>query len=87
MDSFSQRRSNADQTVTAYDIVELTPSDSVSFDSCVALYIGADGTIDILTNKGRTVTGIPVFAGQVFECQCTKLLAATTASPVYAMYN
>lgn len=87
MDNFSQRRNNADQTVTAYDMQELTPSDTTVFPSCAALYIGDDGTIDIVTNKGTTLTGIPVFAGQVFECQCVQLLAGTTAAPVYAMYN
>jgi len=64
----------------------VTPSDTTVL-NCRALYIGGAGNLSLVFEDGGsavTVTG--VLAGQVYPFRANKVMAATTATNIVALY-
>lgn len=77
----------ADSTVSAIDAATVTPSDTTVLPVTRALYIGAGGSIAVLTAKGTAVTFSGLNSGAILPVQVTKVLATgTTAGGILALY-
>lgn len=74
------------QMLIGRDLVELTPSDT-EFANGISkgLWIGVSGTINITTQDGSDLDGVPVVSGY-FPIACKKLRSGGTATDVYAVY-
>jgi len=81
-----ERFTNADQTVSAFDAVALTKSDSTVIRTSRALYVGGGGNVVAKMNSGAIVTFTAVPGGTILPIQITQLRDATTASNVVALY-
>lgn len=71
---------------TATYFKSITPSDSTVFDQCDAVYIGGAGNLVADNGAGVSVT-FAVTDGQVLPIKTTKILAATTATGIVALYD
>ena len=77
---------SANATVSAHGAVAITPSDSTSFPTTRALYVGATGNIRVLTADGQDVTFLNV-PGGIFPMQVEKVFStSTTATGLFALY-
>jgi hypothetical protein len=76
----------ADATVAAHGAVPVTPSDSTEIPTTRALYVGVTGNLSVvMPDSDVTVVFSNVPVG-IFPIQVTKVLVATTASSIVALY-
>lgn len=67
--------------------VAVTPSDSVSFSKCRALYVGGAGNAVLVMSDGTAVTFTGIPAGTTLHVACTRVNAtSTTATAIVALY-
>ena len=71
---------------TATQAVAVTKSDSTVIPSTRALYIGGDGNVSVTMSGGGDATFVGLLAGMILPVQVTKVLAATTATNILALY-
>jgi ethanolamine utilization microcompartment shell protein EutS len=69
----------------ASGIITVTPSDTTVLSSVRALYIGGAGDVAVTMQDGSTGTLAAVPAGSILPIQCTKVMAATTATNIRAL--
>lgn len=70
----------------AGDHEEITPSDTASFKSCRALYVGTTGDVRLKALSGNIATYTAVPAGQYLYVRATQVLqTGTTATNIVAM--
>lgn len=71
-------------------LVAVTPSDATDLTGARALYVGTTGNLSLKTIHGAsnaaavTMSNIP--AGSIIPIQVTRVMAATTASDIVAIY-
>jgi hypothetical protein len=86
MTSYNERNTNADQTVSAYDAVSLSESDTATFKTTRAVYVGGTGDLVVTMNSGNSVTFSAVPAGALLPIQITQFKTASTATLVLGLY-
>lgn len=87
MTGFNERLTNSDQTVSAYHAEAVTKSDTTVLKTTKGLYVGTTGNVVVTMNSGATpITFTAVPAGAILPIQVTKVLAATSASNILALY-
>jgi hypothetical protein len=73
-------------TFLANGAAAVTPSDSTEI-NCLALYIGGTGNVVVhMPNRDVSVTFSSVPAGTVLPVSARRVLAATTATNIVALY-
>lgn len=65
----------------------VTPSDTVSLGRTIGLYIGGTGSLQVHGTDGVACTFAAVPGGTILPGCFTKVLAATTATSIVAMYE
>ena len=71
----------------ASKVAAVTPSDDTDLTGTRGLYIGGDGDVLIRTIfTDSTVTFAAVPAGSILPVQATRVMAATTATNIVALY-
>lgn len=86
MTSYNERYTNADQTVSAYNAASLAESDTATFPTTRAIYVGSGGDVAVEMNGGAQVTFVGVGTGTILPIQIRKLLTTTTASSILGLY-
>ena len=81
-----ERKTTADQTVSAFDAVSVTTSDTTVIPTTRGLWVGGAGDLSVKMNSGNTVTVVGVAAGTLLPFQVIQVLAATTATSILALY-
>jgi hypothetical protein len=77
----------ADATVSAYDAVAITPSNTTVLRPTRGIYVGTGGNIAVQMALGNTVTLVGVLGGSILPIQVVKVLSTnTTASNMVALY-
>lgn len=70
----------------ARDLFPVTPSDSVVFDTPVAIKCtGVAGSLVVDTLAGRVAVNYPIKADETLNCLVTKVYAASTATILWAL--
>lgn len=64
----------------------VTKSDTTELVDVRALYVGGTGDVVIKPVTGPSVTFTAVPGGTILPVRCTKVLAATTATAIVALY-
>lgn len=78
---------NADATRPAARAVAVTPSDATVLQTTRGLFVGTGGTVIVdMAEQGSTISFANVANGQFLPIQVTKVLAATSASDIIALY-
>lgn len=84
---YEQRLTCADNTVSAYHAVAVTKSDTTIIPTTKGLYVGGTGAVVVTMNSGATpITFAAVPAGAILPIQVTKVLNATAATNILALY-
>jgi len=66
----------------------VTPSDTIGFAECEALYIGVAGNVVAVTPGGTAVTFVGVAAGLILPIRAKRINAtSTTATSIVALYT
>jgi len=77
---------SANATVSAHSALAVTPSDSTILPTTRALYVGVTGNLSVvMADDENTVVFSNVPVG-IFPIQVSKVLAATTASSIVALW-
>jgi hypothetical protein len=77
----------ADATVSAYDAVAITPSNTTVLRPTRGIYVGTGGNIAVQMALGNTVTLVGVLGGSILPIQVVKVFSTnTTASNMVALY-
>lgn len=77
---------SANATVTAHGAEVVTLSDTVEIPVTRALYVGVGGDIAVTMADGQVVTFVGVPTGVVLPIQVSKVMAATVATSILALY-
>lgn len=77
---------NANATVSAHGAVAVTPSDSTELPVTRALFVGTTGDVAVVMADGQTVTFVNIANATVLPVQVQKVLVATSASNILALY-
>lgn len=86
MTAFEERKTTADDTVSAYNATALSKSDSVEFSTTRGVYVGGAGDLVVKMNGGNTVTFSAVPAGTLLPIQIIQFRTASTATLVLGLY-
>ena len=71
---------------TAYDVAEVTPSDSAQLSGVRGLFVGGAGNVEVVAEGGGQATFAAV-AGQILPVRAVKVLSTgTTATGIVALY-
>lgn len=70
----------------ASDYAAVTKSDTTIIDGCRSLYVGGAGDVVLQTIAGVSVTFTGVPAGTILPVRCQKVMAATTATSIVALF-
>ena len=74
------------ETFPASGAATVTPSDSTEI-NCRALYVGGAGTVVVqLPSRGVSLTFAGVLAGTILPVSARRVMAATTATNIVALY-
>jgi hypothetical protein len=74
------------ETFPANGAAAVTPSDSTEI-NCRALYIGGTGSVVLqMPNRDTSITFTGVLAGTVLPVSARRVMAATTATNIVALY-
>lgn len=79
----------ANATVSAHGAQAVTASDSTELPCTRALYVGTGGNVSVIMGDGQNgsaVTFSNVPTGVILPIQVVKVMAATTASNILALY-
>lgn len=76
----------ADSTHAATGAVAVTKSDTTVFQKTRALWVGGAGDVAVRMINENLVTFTGVQAGTILPVQVDKVLAATTATSILALY-
>lgn len=68
------------------DMISVTKSDSTVLQLTQGIYVGGIGDLVVLTKAGTTATLKNIIVGVIHPIQCTKVLDATTATDILAVY-
>jgi hypothetical protein len=68
------------------DAIEVTPSDDTDLGITKAIYVGGTGDLVVTMASGNDVTFVDVPAGFLLNLRVQKVLAATDASQIVALY-
>lgn len=79
------KHTSANATVAAHHAAGLTTSNSTSFNTTRAVFVGVAGDLEVSMESGAILTFKNVPVG-VFPIQITQLRTGTTASEVIALY-
>jgi len=71
---------------TANYFSAVSPSNTVTFNECDALYVGGAGTVVCLNGNNQEVTFTAV-AGTVIPIKTTNVRASSTATGIVALYG
>jgi len=77
---------SANATVAAHGARAVTPSDSTVLEVTRGLFIGTTGDVAVTMADGQAVTFSNLASGVILPIQVTKVMAATTASDILALY-
>ena len=77
---------SAASTAPAFDARYITPSDVTEIPGTRSIYIGSGGALTVRMVSGQQVTFSGVPSGSLLPIQVDKVLAATTASQLLALY-
>jgi hypothetical protein len=77
---------SANATVTAHGAEVVTLSDTVEIPVTRALYVGVGGDIAVTMADGQVVTFVGVPTGIILPIQVSKVMLATTATSLLALY-
>ena len=65
----------------------ITPSDSVNYDKCRALYVGVSGNVQAVQPNGTVVPFLNAVAGSVLPIETIRINAtSTTATDLVGLY-
>lgn len=81
-----ERKTTADQTVSAFDAIAVTISDTTVIPTTRGIWIGGAGDLSVTMNSGRTASIVGVAAGTLLPFQVIQVRAATTATNILALY-
>lgn len=73
-----------------YQGVAVTPSDTVDLPDgpCAAIYVGANGNVNVNLASGGTAVLTSLVAGQIVRVNASRILAtSTTATGIQALYS
>lgn len=84
MSTSAYRSANA--TVSAHGAVVVVKSDSTELPVTRALFIGTSGDVVVVMADGQTVTFANIANATILPIQVQKVLAATSASNILALY-
>jgi hypothetical protein len=70
----------------AYKLTAVTPSDATTLVGVRALWIGGAGTISVIAVNDTAAVTLSVPAGTLLPIFAKKVMAATTATLIVAMY-
>lgn len=77
---------SANATVAAHGARAVTPSDATVLEVTRGLFIGTTGDVAVTMADGQAVTFVNLASGIILPIQVTKVMAATTASDILALY-
>lgn len=66
--------------------VEITPSDTTTYDTGIMVYVGSDGDVVVEPFAGGNTVTFTVAAGSFVPVTCRRVLAATTATDLVGVY-
>lgn len=79
--------SGSDQTIPAQSAAAVVKSDATVLDATRGLWVGGVGDVAVTMANGETpITFVGVAAGTLLPISVTKVLAATTATSILALY-
>lgn len=84
MTTGAHRTSNA--TVAAHGAVAVTPSDATELPVTRGLFVGTAGDLAVIMADGQTVTFLNIANATLLPIQVQKVLVATSASNILALY-
>ena len=74
------------ETFPASGAAAVTPSDSTEL-NCRALYVGTSGNVVVqMPNRDTAITFFGVLGGTILPVSARRVMAATTASNIVALY-
>jgi hypothetical protein len=75
------------ETFPASGAAAVTPSDTTELGPCRALYIGGTGNVVVhMPSRDTSVTFSNVLAGTILPVSARRVMAATTATNIVALY-
>lgn len=75
------------ETFPASGAAAVTPSDTTELGPCRALYIGGTGNVVVhMPGRDTAVTFSNVLAGTILPVSARRVMAATTATNIVALY-
>lgn len=77
---------SANATVGAHGAEVVTPNDTTEIPVTRALYVGAGGDIAVTMADGQVVTFVGVPTGVILPIQVSKVMVATVATSILALY-
>jgi len=79
---------SADYSDPGTGVVAVTPSDATDLTGARALYVGGTGDVAVrcIFTSTSTVTFVAVPAGTILPLRVTRVMAATTATSIVAIY-
>lgn len=86
MTAANERKTTADQTVSAYNAAALSESDSAEFPTTRGVWVGGAGDLSVTMNGGAVVTFSAVPAGTLLPIQIIQFRTASTATLVLGLY-
>ena len=66
--------------------VEITPSDTTTFDTGIMVFVGTGGDVVVEPLEGGNTVTFAVGDGGVVPVTCRRVLAATTATGIVGVY-
>ena len=75
------------ETFPASGAAAVTPSDSTELGPCRALYVGGAGNVVVwMPGRSDNITFLAVPAGTILPVMARRVMAATTATNIVALY-
>lgn len=78
--------SNPGALFSARKVVAVTPSDTTDLTNCRALWIGGAGTVSLKCVDDTAAVSLTVPAGTLLPVFASRVMAATTATLIVALY-
>jgi hypothetical protein len=78
--------SNPSALFSARRLVAVTPSDTTDLTNCRALWIGGAGTVSLKCVDDTAAVSLTVPAGTLLPVFASRVMAATTATLIVALY-
>lgn len=78
--------SNPGAMFPALKLASVTPSDTTDLSGCRALWVGGAGIVSVIAANDTTAVSITVPAGVLLPIFAKRVMAATTATLIVALY-